>query len=56
MPTAAGYEAELAMLLSEEDVTALAVAIGPGSSAGVLVRENTWARPCQAAVSLVHVH
>src|SRR6476659_789460 len=37
------YEAELAMLLSEEDVTAVAAAIEPGSSAAVLVWENTWA-------------
>ena len=29
------YESELAMLLSEEDVTSLAAAIEPGSSAGV---------------------
>jgi hypothetical protein len=31
------YEAELAMLLSEEDVTSLGAAIEPGSSAAVLV-------------------
>ena len=30
------------MLLSEEDVPSLAAAIEPGSSAGVLVWENTW--------------
>ena len=39
------YEAELAMLLSEEDVTSLGAAIEPGSSAAVLVWENTWAAP-----------
>jgi hypothetical protein len=44
------YEAELAMLLSEEDVTALAAAIDPGSSAGVLVWENTWTVPFASAV------
>ena len=44
------YEAELAMLLSEEDVTSLAAAIEPGSSAGVLVWENTWAAPFVSAV------
>ena len=38
------YERELAMLLSEEDVTSLAAAIEPGSSAAVLVWENTWPR------------
>jgi len=44
------YESELAMLLSEEDVTSLAAAIEPGSSAGVLVWENTWAAPFASAV------
>ena len=44
------YETELAMLLSEEDVTSLAAAIEPGSSAGVLVWENTWAAPFASAV------
>jgi hypothetical protein len=44
------YEAELAMLLSEEDVTSLAAAIEPGSSAAVLVWENTWAAPFASAV------
>ena len=47
---AAGYESELAMLLSEDDVTAIAEAIEPGSSAGVLVWENTWAAPFASAV------
>jgi Family of unknown function (DUF6325) len=45
-----GYESELAMLLSEEDVTAVAAAIEPGSSAAVLVWENTWAAPFASAV------
>jgi hypothetical protein len=44
------HEAELAMLLSEDDVTALAAAIEPGSSAAVLVWENTWAAPFGSAV------
>lgn len=44
------YEAELAMLLSEEDVTAVAEAIEPGSSAAVLVWENLWAAPFASAV------
>ena len=44
------YESELAMLLSEEDVTSLAAAIEPGSSAGVVVWENTWAAPFGSAV------
>jgi hypothetical protein len=38
------------MLLSEEDVTAVAAAIEPGSSAAVLVWENKWAAPFGAAV------
>jgi hypothetical protein len=44
------YEAELAMLLSEDDVTAVAAAIEPNSSAAVLVWENTWAAPFASAV------
>ena len=44
------YESELAMLLSEEDMTSLAAAIEPGSSAAVLVWENTWAAPFASAV------
>ena len=44
------YESELAMLLSEEDVTSLAAAIEPGSSAAALVWENTWAAPFASAV------
>ena len=44
------YESELAMLLSEEDVTSLGAAIEPGSSAAVLVWENTWAAPFASAV------
>jgi hypothetical protein len=45
-----GYESELAMLLSEDDVAAIAEAIEPGSSAGVLVWENTWAAPFASAL------
>jgi hypothetical protein len=44
------HEQELAMLLSEEDVDAVAAAIEPGSSAAVLVWENKWAAPFGAAV------
>ena len=44
------YESELAMLLSEEDVTAVAAAIEPGSAAAVLVWENLWAAPFASAV------
>ncbi len=44
------YESELAMLLSDEDVTAVAAAVEPGSSAAVLVWENLWAAPFASAV------
>ena len=43
-------EAELAMVLSEQDVIDLAVTISPGSSAAVLVWENVWAAPVGAAI------
>jgi hypothetical protein len=44
------HEAELAMLLSEQDVLDLSEAIEPGSSAAVLVWENLWAAPFGTAV------
>ena len=44
------YESELAMLLSEEDVTSLAAAIEPVARPAVLVWENTWAAPFASAV------
>ena len=44
------HESALALLLSEDDVTAVAAAMEPGTSAGVLVWENTWAAPFAAAV------
>jgi hypothetical protein len=44
------YETELAMLLSEDDVTAIAAAVEPGSTAAVLVWENKWAAPFGSAV------
>lgn len=44
------YETELAMLLSEEDVEAVAEAVEPGSTAALLVWENLWAAPFGAAV------
>jgi Family of unknown function (DUF6325) len=44
------HEGDLAMLLSEDDVTAVAAAIEPGSTAGVLVWENSWAAPFASAV------
>jgi hypothetical protein len=45
-----GYERDLAMVLSEQDVADLAETIEPGSSAAVLVWENLWAAPFGAAV------
>lgn len=48
--TLRGYEAELAMLLSAEDVEAVAAAVEPGSSAALLVWENSWAAPFASAV------
>src|SRR5487761_1595474 len=45
-----GYEKDLAMVLSEQDVADLAETIEPGSSAAVLVWENLWAAPFGTAV------
>jgi hypothetical protein len=42
-------EAELAELLAADDVEHLANAMDPGSVAGVLVYENTWAAPFASA-------
>jgi hypothetical protein len=44
------YEAELAMLLSDDDVNAVAAAVEPGSTAALLVWENRWAVPFGSAV------
>ena len=44
------YETELAMLLSVEDVEAIAAAVEPGSTAACLVWENLWAAPFASAV------
>ncbi len=43
-------EREAAMLLAEEDVESIGMALDPGSVAGVLVWENTWAGPFGSAV------
>src|SRR5580765_5217612 len=43
-------EAQLADLLAAEDVEHLAAAMEPGSTAGVLIWENLWAAPFEAAV------
>jgi hypothetical protein len=44
------YEGALAMLLSEQDVTAVAEAVEPGSTAALLVWENSWAAPFASSV------
>ncbi len=46
-------EADLAMVLSEQDVMDLAETIEPGHSAAVLVWENQWAAPFGAAIRKV---
>jgi len=43
-------EREAAMLLAEEDIQSIGLALEPGAVAGVLVWENTWAGPFGAAV------
>src|SRR5881394_3790161 len=42
-------EAELAELLTADDVVHLAAAMEPGSTAGVLIWENLWAAPFASA-------
>jgi hypothetical protein len=42
-------ETQLADLLAEEDIVNLAAAMDPGTTAGVLVWENTWAAPFASA-------
>ena len=44
------YETQLANVLSEDDVNAVAAAIEPGSTAALLVWENRWAAPFGSAV------
>jgi Family of unknown function (DUF6325) len=44
------FEGDVAMLLAEEDVEAIGLALEPGSTAGVLVWENSWAAPFGSAV------
>lgn len=42
-------EAEIAEILAAEDLEHLAAAMTPGSTAGVVVWENTWAAPFASA-------
>ena len=44
------YESALAMVLGEQDLEDIAAVIEPGSSAAVLVWENTWSAPFASAV------
>jgi hypothetical protein len=43
-------ETDLALLLTEENVESIGAALEPGSSAPVLIWENTWAAPFGSAV------
>jgi hypothetical protein len=43
-------EADLAMLLAEEDVAEVGKALEPGSVAAVLVYENSWAGPFASSI------
>jgi hypothetical protein len=45
-----GYETAVAMLLSADDIESVAAAVEPGSTAALLVWENTWAAPFGSAV------
>jgi hypothetical protein len=44
------FETELAVILAEEDVEHLAASMEPGTVAGVIIWENTWAAPFVSAV------
>jgi hypothetical protein len=46
----ASLEADLAMLLAEEDVMEIGKALEPGSIAAVLVYENSWAGPFASSI------
>lgn len=43
-------EADLAMLLAEEDLVAIGDALAPGTIAAVLVYENSWAGPFASSI------
>ncbi len=43
-------EADLAMILAEEDVESIGAALEPGSFAAVLVYENSWAGPFASSI------
>jgi len=43
-------EAELSLLLAAEDIERVAIDLEPGSTAAVLVWENTWSAPLASAI------
>jgi hypothetical protein len=43
-------ETDLTLLLAEEEMESIGAALEPGSSAAVLIWENTWAAPFGSAV------
>lgn len=49
-PELAVFEGAASGLLGDDDIAEAAVAVDPGSSAGIVVYENTWAAPFAAAV------
>jgi uncharacterized protein DUF6325 len=44
------HEAQLALLLAEDDIVAVGAALAPHSIAAVLVYENSWAGPFAASI------
>ena len=44
------FEADLALMLAEEDVEEIGRALEPGSIAAVLVYENSWAAPFASSI------
>jgi hypothetical protein len=44
------YEKDIAELLAEEDLAAIAEAMEPGATAAVLVWENAWAAPFASSI------
>ena len=49
-PWMRSLEAEPSLLLASEDVERVGAELEPGSTAGVLVWENTWAAPFASAI------
>lgn len=43
-------EGEVGGMLSEDDIALIAESLDPGSTAGVIVWENTWSRPFVTAI------